>query len=245
MVVNFMIKTKKSNLTPAEIIEITQALNENITANKSRSKEDRIPNDKFIIDNFGISRKKFSKFTKETTIKYNASTHLYHIPEELLCNTKITPNKIKKETAPVIDEEIQNIFQKDITTNSESTVTTDSTLIPVVEEEPSIPASNLQSNNLVTTQKEISEAVIVTLNKQYPELEEMLHWYQKQKDKENIIDVPEINLNREELNGPLVTRSFKTYENTLDKFKEFCKNRKETQKDLLALALCEFMDRYK
>jgi len=42
-----------------------------------------------------------------------------------------------------------------------------------------------------------------------------------------------------------MVRSFKTYARVLDKFAVFCKSKKEMQKDLIALALVEFMNTYK
>jgi hypothetical protein len=42
-----------------------------------------------------------------------------------------------------------------------------------------------------------------------------------------------------------MSKSFKTYKAVVEEFIEFSKKRKETQKDLVALALIEFIQRYK
>ena len=73
----------------------------------------------------------------------------------------------------------------------------------------------------------------------------MLYWYRHHKDDDKIIEIPEININNNNLKGTLMVRSFKTYIKVLDKFALSCKDKKEMQKDLIALALVEFMDRYK
>ncbi|MBY6946528.1 hypothetical protein HYH65_18605, partial [Clostridium botulinum] len=62
--------------------------------------------------------------------------------------------------------------------------------------------------------------------------------------KENIIEVPKIDLENYELQGEIGSRSFKTYKYVLDKFKDFCKKRNESQKDLIAIALLEFIQKY-
>ncbi len=54
-----------------------------------------------------------------------------------------------------------------------------------------------------------------------------------------------MNINHPLLSGEIVTRSFRSYSAVFNDFIEFCSSRKEQQKDLLALALMEFMDRYK
>ena len=80
---------------------------------------------------------------------------------------------------------------------------------------------------------------------QSSEIEEMLYWYRHHKDDDKIIEVPEIDVNHADLQGELMVRSFKTYARVLDKFAIFCKGKKEMQKDLIALALVEFMNTYK
>jgi len=112
-----------------------------------------------------------------------------------------------------------------------------------------------QSNNKVTTIKKINKTPITNfenlpgeLKKVMDlsnELEEMVYWYRKHKNDDVIIDVPEININNSNFKGTLTVRSFKTYTTVLDKFSNYCKSKKELQKDLVALALVEFMDKYK
>ncbi|NFS69675.1 hypothetical protein FDF16_16705, partial [Clostridium botulinum] len=62
--------------------------------------------------------------------------------------------------------------------------------------------------------------------------------------KENIIEIPKIDLENYDLQGEIGSRSFKTYKYILDRFKEFCKKRNESQKDLIAIALLEFIQKY-
>lgn len=76
------------------------------------------------------------------------------------------------------------------------------------------------------------------------ELKEMVSWYRKQTNT-NIIELPEININITKLGGEVVTRSFKIYKEVAEDFSNFADSRKETQKDLISLALLEFIQKYK
>jgi hypothetical protein len=119
----------------------------------------------------------------------------------------------------------------------------------------SVKGDKQQSNNKVTPVEHHNQipstnlkSLPVELRKiinQSAEIEEMLYWYRHHKDDDKIIEVPEININHTDLEGDLMVRSFKTYVKVLDKFAVFCKDKKELQKDLIALALVEFIDRYK
>lgn len=199
---------KKLDLPLEKLAEIAQAINKNIIANKSRSKQDKISTDMFI-QNFGLNRKNFSETIKGTGIKYNKSTFTYDIPQSLCSNNKVTNNDI--------------VSLKD---------------------------KKQESNNVVTPKEfyqVVPKEIITELRKLMTlsdDIQEMITWYQRHKDDDKIIEVPEININHPGLKGNTSTRSFKTYTEVMDNFARFCKNRKETQKDLLALALVEFMEKY-
>lgn len=45
------------------------------------------------------------------------------------------------------------------------------------------------------------------------------------------------------LDGPIVTRSVRTYKQVLDKFSQYCKDNKLSQKDSIAIALLDFMNK--
>lgn len=45
------------------------------------------------------------------------------------------------------------------------------------------------------------------------------------------------------LDGEIVTRSIRTYKNVLDRFAQYCKDNKLSQKDSIAIALIDFMKR--
>ncbi|GCD13245.1 hypothetical protein [Clostridium tagluense] len=118
---------KKLELTIEELIEIAIALNENTIANRTRSKEDKIPTDK-LIKGFGINRKNFSVTIQDTDIKYNKSTFLYDIPGEFITknkNKKIvslsetdknnnsdTKVKLKSETLVIKSETVESLVSK-------------------------------------------------------------------------------------------------------------------------------------
>ena len=79
-------------------------------------------------------------------------------------------------------------------------------------------------------------------------LVEMLEWYKDQRLKENIIEIemPLIFIDKEKLTEQAMTRGFKIYPGIVAQFKEFCKeNSQFTMQDLMAMALIEYMDKYK
>lgn len=204
---------KKLNISLEKLISIALSINKNTVSNKSKTKEQKIPTDKFI-KQFEINRKDFSFTIKNTEIKYNKSTFLYDLPEVLPSNIKVT--------------NVDMISVKDDKQQSNNKVTP-------VEHYNQSPSTNLKSLP-VELRKIINQSA---------EIEEMLYWYRHHKDDDKIIEVPEININHTDLEGDLMVRSFKTYIKVLDKFAVFCKDKKELQKDLIALALVEFIDRYK
>ncbi|WP_416044930.1 hypothetical protein ACMXKO_15460 (plasmid) [Clostridium tyrobutyricum] len=95
----------------------------------------------------------------------------------------------------------------------------------------------------------LSEITIQKIKKvienEYPEILEIISLYKK-----NAINFIEksnkkIDIHRQELQGELFSKSFKTYKKVLKDFVEFCSNRAEKQRDLVAIALLEFMEKYK
>lgn len=71
----------------------------------------------------------------------------------------------------------------------------------------------------------------------------MLSWYKKQ-NSTLAAGIPQINLNNKNLEGEVVTRSYKMYKSVADEFKKFTSSRKESVKDLISLAILEFVDKY-
>ncbi|MCB2342938.1 hypothetical protein [Clostridium estertheticum] len=229
-----MSKAKKLDLPIEKLIEIAENLNKNTIANKSRSKEEKISTDKFIKYTFDINRKDYIETTKGTGIGYNKSTFLYDIikisegKEEITSgNTIVTPIE-NRDIQQVLKNNYQETFLKELQSNTKAT-----------------PIEKDNNNTSVVVKTEVTEAVKNAIKSEYPEIEEMIQWYKNKKDNENIIDVPEIDLNNHMLKGEVISRSVKTYKIVLDEFVSFCKGQKETQKDLIALALVEFVNKYK
>lgn len=214
-----MSKPKKLDLSVSELVDIAKAINENTIANKNRAKEEKINTDIFI-KKFGINRKDFSETIKDSDIKYNSSTFLYDIPHQYNGNTKVIP-KGNDKVIPKENKENQQVFQGN------------DKVIPK------------ESNTEIAIRKEVLQAVKSAIDMEYPELKEMIEHYKSSREQKDIIDVPEIRLDNKKLDGEIVSKSFKSYEPVFNEFVEFCKKRKETQKDLMALALIEFMEKYK
>ncbi|MBW9146873.1 hypothetical protein K2F40_14910 [Clostridium sp. CM028] len=219
-----MSNPKKIDLPIKELKKITLAINENTIANKSRSKEDKITTDKFI-KQFGINRKNFSETIKDTNIKYNKSTFFYDIginEKVNVLNTKVNLEEVNKSS-----EKIN--YSKPLKNQEVYRETTGSNL----KETKRIPM------NTFGLPSEFKEILSLT-----GDLKEMLGWYRKQTNT-NIIELPELNINNPKLSGEVVTRSFKMYKEIAEEFSKFAENKKETQKDLISLALVEFINKYK
>ena len=225
-------KPKKLDLSLEQLKEIANSINENTIANRTRSKEDKIPTDKFI-RKFNISRKDFSETIKDTCITYDRRTFLYNteIEETVSRINDLSSNEINNIKI------IESIDNTDIEEDRNKKVTPSNTEVT--------PSKNNKSNTKVTPSNTID--IIKLLEEQLPEVLEIVKEYNKNKiykNKESKIK-KDLIIDQELLNGESITRSFKTYKKVLDDFSYFCKDRKETQKDLLAMALIEFMEKYK
>jgi tRNA nucleotidyltransferase (CCA-adding enzyme) len=219
-----MSKPTKLDLPIEKLKEIAQAINKNTLANRIRIKEDKITTDKFIRQ-FDINRKDFSETIKDTKIEYNKSTFLYDTESSanvIFSTTKVNLEQINKSsgksnyTKPLKKQEP---YQQTNQSNS--------------KEVQSIPKNTFQ---LPTEFKELLSLT--------GDLKEMVGWYKKQINT-NIIEVPELNINNIKLKGEIITRSFKMYKGIADEFSKFAEDRKEKQKDLISIAILEFINKYK
>ncbi|MBU3187678.1 hypothetical protein [Clostridium estertheticum] len=219
-----MSNPKKIDLPIEELKKITLAINENIIANKSRSKEDKITTDKFI-KQFGINRKNFSETIKDTNIFYNKSTFFYDI--EIDGEENFPATKVNSKQVNIGSEKIN--YSKPVKNQEVYQVTTESKPKEI---------QNI-SKDKFQIPSEFKEILSLT-----GDLKEMLSWYKKQTNT-NIIELPELNINNPKLGGEVVTRSFKMYKEIAEDFSCFAESRKETQKDLISLALVEFINKYR
>ncbi len=214
-----MSKAKKLELTVQKLTKIAKAINENTITNRTRNKDDKISTDIFIRQ-FKINRKDFSETIKYTNIQYNKSTFQYESDDiENLnnqSNTLVTPEKIVHNNKR--DTRVTSTKYND----SETKV--------------------IKSETLKTS------LAIVEFEDMKSGLVEMLGWYKDQRAKENIIDIeiPIIYIDRDDLTEQAITRGFKIYPSVVAEFKEFCKqNSQYTMQDLMAMAMKEYMSKYK
>jgi len=214
-----MSKAKKLELTVQKLTKIAKAINENTITNRTRNKDDKISTDIFIRQ-FKINRKDFSETIKYTNIQYNKSTFQYESDDiENLnnqSNTLVTPEKIVHNNKR--DTRVTSTKYND----SETKV--------------------IKSETLKTS------LAIVEFEDMKSGLVEMLGWYKDQRAKENIIDIeiPIIYIDRDDLTEQAITRGFKIYPSVVAEFKEFCKqNSQYTMQDLMAMAMKEYMRKYK
>jgi len=105
-----------------------------------------------------------------------------------------------------------------------------------------LPVKEYPTSNTLVVSADKTENLLKLVDQQ-PELEELLKWWRNEK---NIIDIPEIALNKAEFTGEIMAKTFKTYRNVIDKFLGFCdKHGEYTQRDLVAMALLEYIQTYK
>lgn len=194
-----------------ELINIADSINQNTIENKKKEKEDRINTDKFIMMKFKISRKRFSKLIKGTSIKYNPKSHMYDVPETIN-DSKLNDNKL-------------------LINDSELSLSNSNNFVSGTSNDDNLPEIK-------------TDEIKKIIEKEYPELLEIIDLYRK--NNTNIVEKSskEININRPELKGELFSKSFKTYKKVIDDFVKFSSKRVETQKDLIAIALLEFMEKY-
>ncbi|KZL88731.1 hypothetical protein [Clostridium magnum] len=129
---------KKLNLDYEKLCEIAKALNENMLANRSRSKENKISNDHFIRQRFDISRKDFSFTIKGTGIKYNQTTFMYDIANynsitKVMLNTK-SSTEAEEEMAATSEEQINEKEVEDYKSNTFTTLNTLKEIMPTLLE---------------------------------------------------------------------------------------------------------------
>lgn len=109
--------------------------------------------------------------------------------------------------------------------------------------------NNSRSNNKESNDDKLSvitvEKVKKVIEKEYPEILKIIELYKKNKVDLNREESKKIDINRPELQGELFSKSFKTYKDILNDFVNFCSGRVEKQKDLVAIALLEFMEKYR
>lgn len=213
-----MSKPKRLDLQIEKLKEIAQAINENTKANRNKNKDDKISTDIFIRQ-FKINRKDFSETIKDTNINYNKSTFQYDIGEVNFSTTKVKLKEVNKGNEKV--NHTESLKKQEVRTENNS------------KEIQSIQKNTFQIPD------DFKELLSLT-----GDLKEMVGWYKKQTNT-NIIDVPELNINNSKLDGEVVTRSFKMYKSIAEEFAKFAEIRKEKQKDLISLAILEFIDKYK
>lgn len=213
-----MSKPKILDLPIEKLKEIAQAINENTKANRNKNKDDKISTDIFIRQ-FKINRKDFSETIKDTNINYNKSTFQYDIGEVNFSTTKVNLKEVNKDNEKV--NHTESLKKQEVYTENDS------------KENQSIQKNTFQLPD------NFKELLSLT-----GDLKEMVGWYKKQTNT-NIIDIPELNINNSKLDGEVVTRSFKMYKSIAEEFAKFAEIRKEKQKDLISLAILEFIDKYK
>lgn len=132
-----------------------------------------------------------------------------------------------------------------IKVNNSETLIKDKSVTEVINKDETKVKNN--SDTEVIKQVSVLTKEIQELKNFKTDMTEMIEWYKRQKNKENIIDVeiPEIRIcipNKEE---KAKTQGLKTYPSILNEFDTFCAANKEFRKqDLLAMALIEYMKKY-
>jgi hypothetical protein len=156
----------------------------------------------------------------ESTIRKKLNKHSYHMNND--------------KTAYVLD----NNSETKVNDNSENKNINDSKTKVINKN------NSLMIEKINTFTKEIQK-----FNSLKDEMLEMLEWYRTQKKNENEIDVsdPKINIDIERIGTEkAITKGIKLYIKIYDEFKNFAGSHKEYKlQDLTAMALIEYMEKYK
>lgn len=119
----------------------------------------------------------------------------------------------------------------------------------IISQEDNYSAENtklIQANDL----KQISDIMnfkndILELIDLKQEIKSTIEAVKKYEFESNVIDIPELKIDFVKMEGSIKNRSFKVYEDILEKFLKFAKkNSNFKQQDLLAQAMVEFVERY-
>ncbi|AUN05182.1 hypothetical protein [Clostridium botulinum] len=248
-----------------ELIYIAKTINEKGLKGNKR--------DNFLRDKYNMSARTWQKKIKDTPIKYNNATKKYDIniesnskvtqnkhQNDLECKIKTQHKETLKAPKSNYDETL-NRYQSNpkdkLESNTKETINKlegnskvalndldnkGSEFIEIKEIEKVLPKSPKVTTPLVLEEFQNMKSDIEMIKDQINLLFEK--YTEDEIRKENIIEVPKIDLENYDLQGEIGSRSFKTYKYVLDKFKDFCKKRNESQKDLIAIALLEFIQKY-
>lgn len=138
-------------------------------------------------------------------------------------------------------KQFENIVEIMPSVNDEICVTKDGSNKVVISE------NNIQecssSNKVVITEQvnnKVLEQILLNYNSMSSKLDEVYNWYQKSSNK-----VVTGDLNIDNFEGKVVTRSYKIYEDVQKEFAEFCASSKYRVQDILTQAIKEFLEKYK
>ncbi|WP_010233457.1 hypothetical protein [Clostridium arbusti] len=194
-----------------------------------------------------MDKTEFSKLSIENQVKYiNDNMKIYGSATKVIEAIGYSESTIRKKlnkhgyhmnsdkTAYVLD----NNSETKVNDNSESKNINDSETKVINKND------SLMIEKINTFTKEIQK-----FNSLKDEMLEMLEWYKIQKKNENVIDVsdPKINIDIERIGTEkAITKGIKLYIKIYDEFKNFAGNHKEYKlQDLTAMALIEYMEKYK
>lgn len=76
------------------------------------------------------------------------------------------------------------------------------------------------------------------------ENEELLSWIKKQRDNENIIELSKLEISETAIIGEVTGKTFKVYDDVLNRFNKFCGKCTYRKQDILSQALHEFLSKY-
>ena len=171
-----------------------------------------------IVKEFGLAKNTVADTFKRNGYTYNKSLGKYENIDNITCDNITSYNDV------TLNQHISNI--KGGGENETEVVATLELDI------------NLQNDlvNMISWYKEQKE--------QQEELQDLLVWYRDNKNNENIIEVPQLEIDKNILNGEVKTRSFTIHTSILNMFNEFATNKPYSKQDLLGQALLEFIRKY-
>lgn len=178
-----------------------------------------------ICKNIGIGR---------TTVRDRASKIEYKFSTEI--NQYVTEHENKN---------IEKANKIDVSSNSYKHVENITDLKRSKESKNNI-SEHVITQQLVNSSKDVINMLewFKNFKNREDEVNEILAWAKEQKERGEIIDIPEITIDPEWINGDVKTRSFTIYLKVLNEFIKFAKKQPFSQQDLMSMALVEYIKKY-
>lgn len=200
-----------------------------------------------------MNKDKFKNLTAKERIEFFKSEYIrgktnaeivkeYGLAKETVRNTF-------KSNGYVFDKtKSQYMLQKDDESNTNecaATLVSDKSTPEVIQTIPQEILQKSYDDNILKTEMISALSWIKEQQEKQSEYDEIIAYVKKQMKHENIIEVPNLEIDTNITEDEVIVRSFRVYEKTLNEFNRFCKGYTHKKQDMFNQALHEFIEKYK